>query len=274
MIQPIVPIEYHQFSPGRWQAVSGNAIVERTVSLTVNNEVWLSFMCTPMDLEALAVGFLFNEGLISSMADIASVRLCASGDNVDVWTYKSLESPARWRRTSGCSGGATSVEDGEMASGMMPIQVQHWVFTPHQISELVINLFEGQTLYREAGGVHSSALSDGKRILVATEDVGRHNTLDKLAGRCLMEGIQVANGIILSTGRISSEMLQKAARLGAAVVISRTAASSLAIQMAQQFGITLIGYARRERFNVYTHPERVGSFHTQAIQAKRITHEQ
>jgi FdhD protein len=90
-----------------------------------------------------------------------------------------------------------------------------------------------------------------------TEDVGRHNTLDKLAGRCLLDGRSAAGQVLLTTGRISSEMAQKAVRMGAPIVISRTSPSSLAIAVAEQAGVTLIGYARRDRFNVYTHPERI-----------------
>jgi len=118
-------------------------------------------------------------------------------------------------------------------------------------------LLSSQELYRETGGVHTSALSDGEKILIVAEDIGRHNTLDKIAGRCLMENIWPDERILLTTGRISSEMLQKAARLGADAVISRTAPSSLAVEMAESLGITLIGYARRDRFNVYAHEERI-----------------
>jgi FdhD protein len=122
---------------------------------------------------------------------------------------------------------------------------------------LINQLFESQQLYRTSGGVHTSALCDGQRIQIVAEDIGRHNTLDKIAGRCLLEGISLPRRILLTTGRISSEMLQKSARLKASIVISRTSPSSLSIELAQKWGITLIGYARRNRFNIYTHPERI-----------------
>ena len=123
---------------------------------------------------------------------------------------------------------------------------------------MVDQLFESQALYRETGGVHTSMLSDGKQVVMAAEDIGRHNTLDKISGLCLLQHRWPATRILITTGRISSEMLQKAARLQAPVLISRTSPSSLSIEMAQRYGITLIGYARRQRFNVYTHPGRVG----------------
>jgi FdhD protein len=124
-----------------------------------------------------------------------------------------------------------------------------------RVGELIELLSEVQNLYRESGGVHTSALSDGERILIAAEDIGRHNTLDKIAGRYIMERISPVRKIILTTGRISSEMIQKAGRIGAGVVISHTSPSSLSVQMADELGITLIGYARRDRFRIYTHPE-------------------
>lgn len=247
------PIQYHQVSPGQWETIDAEVIVETPVSLTVNGDVWLTFMCTPIDLEAMAIGFLFNEGLIKSAEEVADVRLCASGDNVDVWLHHSVDKPVKWRRTSGCTGGMTSV-DHEAPS--QPI-ANGGVLGADQVGKLINQLFESQQLYRASGGVHTSALCDGQNILVVAEDIGRHNTLDKIAGHCLMEKIDSSKRIILTTGRISSEMLQKSARLKASIVISRTSPSSLSIELAQKWGITLIGYARRNRFNIYAHPERI-----------------
>ena len=247
------PITYHQYSPGQWEVIQAEVIVETPVSLTVNGELWLTFMCTPVHLEAMAVGFLYNEGLIESLDEIADIRLCAAGDNVDVWTNLPIEKPQQWQRTSGCTGGMTSVLNHTRGKritngGTLPAQ---------RIGELIAQLFESQELYKSSGGVHTSALSDGKRITITAEDIGRHNTLDKLAGRMLLEKIHMPRKIILSTGRISSEMLQKANRMGVSIVISRTSPSSMSIELAETLGITLIGYARRNRFNVYTHPQRI-----------------
>jgi len=129
---------------------------------------------------------------------------------------------------------------------------------PDAIGQIVEMLFASQELYRETGGVHTSALSDGEKIIFAAEDIGRHNTLDKIAGLCLMNNVWPVTRILITTGRISSEMLQKAARIQAPILISRTSPSSLSIEMAERYGITLIGYARRNRFNVYSNSQRVG----------------
>ena len=247
------PIQYIHVDADGAQPVDSSVIVEQSVALTVNGDVWMEFMCTPIDLEALAVGFLYNERIIDSLSEVVDVRVCEHRDNVDVWLDHTAEKPRSWRRTSGCTGGVTAV----LASAEPSISSNGWVVTPAQITHLIQNMFEAQELYRLSGGVHSSCLSDGERIYVTMEDIGRHNTLDKIAGRCLIENIHLSNKIILTTGRISSEMLQKAARLKAAILVSRTSPSSLSIALANQVGITLIGYARRNGFNVYSHPQRV-----------------
>jgi len=253
MNPPNKSINFVKFELDHSELIDSEVIVEMPVSLTVNGNVWLTFMCTPIDLEAMAIGFLFNEGVITNLNDIASVHLCASGDNVDIWLYKSLKKPEKWRRTSGCTGGITFVED--QFSPVIP--ENGYILSASKVHKMVGDLFETQVLYRSSGGVHSSALGDGDRIRVMAEDIGRHNTLDKIAGKILLGNIELERKIMITTGRISSEMLQKSARMGASFVISRTSPSSLSIEMAERWGITLIGYARRNRFNVYTHAHRI-----------------
>ena len=256
MITPQKAIHYERYEFNKWKPYNAETIVETPVSLTVNGEVWLTFMCTPVNLEAMAVGFLYNEGILENMDEVEDVRVCKHGDNVDVWLNRTVEQPKSWRRTSGCSGGLTAVET--LARVDVSFDGDKPRVQPEVIGHLIEMLFESQELYRETGGVHTSALSDGEKILIVAEDIGRHNTLDKIAGLCLMNSVWPQTRILITTGRISSEMLQKAARLQAPILISRTSPSSLSIEMAELYGITLIGYARRHRFNVYSNSQRVG----------------
>jgi len=256
MNTPRKEIEYDKYEFKKWEHLDSETIVETPVSLTVNGEVWITFMCTPVDLEALAVGFLYNEGIVENMDEVADVRLCEHGDNLDVWLNHPAEQPTSWRRTSGCTGGVTAVD--LLAKPNVSFSADRLKVQPEAVGRLVEMLFESQELYRDTGGVHTSALSDGVKILVSAEDIGRHNTLDKIAGLCLMNNIWPETRILITTGRISSEMLQKAAQLNAPILISRTSPSSLSIEMAERYGITLIGYARRHRFNVYSNGQRVG----------------
>lgn len=250
---PFTPIQFTKISNHGWESAAGGIITEANIGLTVNGQLWLTFMCTPTLLEALALGFLFNEAIIQSMSEIEVMRPCDNGDNIDVWLNRAVEKPPHWRRTSGCTGGFTSESAQEKTEKLV---------TDEKTSiEVVLSwmdqLLENQELYREVRGVHCSILTDGENLLTQAEDIGRHNTLDKLAGLLLMDRIPPGKRMIVTTGRISSEMLQKSARIGAAILVSRTSPSSLSIQMAQDLGITLIGYARRSQCNIYTHPERI-----------------
>jgi FdhD protein len=255
MIPPQKAIHYERYEFKKWKPYDADVIVESPVSLTVNGKVWLTFMCTPVNLEAMSVGFLYNEGILQSMEEVENVHVCEHGDNVDVWLNRSVEQPQSWRRTSGCTGGVTAVD--ALARADVSFNGDQPRVEPEAIGRLVEMLFESQELYRETGGVHTSALCNGDNIIFAAEDIGRHNTLDKLAGLCLMNNIWPTTRILITTGRISSEMLQKAARLQAPILTSRTSPSSLSIEMAERYGITLIGYARRDRFNVYSNPQRI-----------------
>ncbi len=255
MTNPTKSVQYQFFQNEKIEQVDAQIIVEAPVSLTINGENWLTFMCTPIQLDALAVGFLFNEGVIASLDEVADLRVCENNENVDVWLTHSAEKPKHWMRTSGCGGGQTT--GGTNLNPGLADRQNDVVLKAEQIPSLLAMLDDEQSLYRLAGGVHTSVLSDGTQRILAAEDIGRHNTLDKLAGQMLLNGSKPNAGVILTTGRISSEMMQKSIRLGASVVISRTSPSSMSVELAEKQGITLIGYAKRHRFNLYTHPERL-----------------
>jgi FdhD protein len=246
-------VKFQQFRSGKQQEVEGELIVESPVVLYVNGELWLTFMCTPNNLEALALGFLYNEGVINSLDQVIDIHICESGDIIDIWLGHHVDKPKEWKRTSGCTGGYTATDlqsiSPEINNGM--------TLEAGYVRNLIERLFESQDLYSKAGGVHTSILTDGELVTVMAEDIGRHNSLDKIAGMCLLENINLTKIILLTTGRVSSDMLQKAARIGASIVITRTSPTSLSVELAEKWGITLIGYARRDRFNLYTHPGRI-----------------
>jgi FdhD protein len=219
----------------------------------VNAQPLVSLMCTPTWLEELALGFLFNEGLIEGLDEVAVLELCGGSRSVDVWLEHDIEAPKLRIITSGCSGG-TTFED--VASVHHEIESDLRV-TPQQITHLMQQFLQATAIYRRAGGIHGAVLADRERLLCVAEDVGRHNALDKIAGICLRRGHALRDHILLTTGRISSEVVNKVARMGVPIVISRTSPTSLSIQLAQAWGITLIGYTRRRSFRVYAGAERV-----------------
>jgi FdhD protein len=252
MIPATRPVRYIKYSSdGSFEEKDAAVAYETPVTLSVNGETWLTFSCTPYQLEELAAGFLYNERVINSIEEVASMHVCSDSTNIDVWLEHAVTRPAHWTRTSGCSGGFTGVSP---SIETIPSSRQ---FSPDIILENMQQLLRKQDLYHETGGLHCSALSDGENICLVAEDIGRHNTLDKLAGQLLMRKLVLFDRLILTTGRVSSEMLQKSMRMKASVVVSRTSPTSLAVSQAEQAGITLIGYARGSQFLVYTHSVRL-----------------
>lgn len=249
----LINVKFQQIRNNRSKMVEGDMIAESPVALYVNGELWLTFMCTPNNIDALAVGFLYNEAVIETYTEVLDLHICDNWDIIDIWLNHNIQKPKEWKRTSGCTGGYTSAD----LYSVKPVLIDGTTLESKQVHKLVDTLLGAQNLYSKAGGVHTSVLTDGESVTVMAEDVGRHNSLDKIAGKCLLEGIALSKKILLTTGRISSDMLQKAARIGASIVISRTSPTSLSIELAEKWGLTLIGYARRDRFNIYTHPGRI-----------------
>lgn len=247
------PTTYTGYYDADCRPVRGVVPVEELVTIYVNGQPLVNLMCTPVQLEELALGFLFNEGMIEELDEVAVVELCGGGRCVDVWLEHDVEAPQLRVITSGCSGG-TTFEDVASAHYRVQSDVQ---VTPQQATQLMDGLSNAAAIYKRAGGIHTSALADGERLLFAAEDIGRHNTLDKLAGMCLQQGLSTRDHMILTSGRVSSEMMNKAARMAIPVVVSRTSPTSLSVQLAEAWNITLIGYTRRRSFRVYAGEERV-----------------
>lgn len=246
-------IKYFHVDAQEWQLNETRIVIEQEIPLIVNGKVWMEMLCTPDHLDYLGVGFLFNEGLIKSSEDLVSVSVCESGDYVEIKTTQEIIQPRYFHRTTGCSGGVTAVQ---LPDQPIP-ELKNVHLSPDSIYRLIQKFESLQKDYLESRGVHCSALSDGNEILVLLDDVGRHNTLDKLAGYCIVNQISLPQPVVLTTGRISSEMLQKSARIGSSLIISLTSPNNYSIELAEAWGITLVGYSRRNSFNLYTHPERI-----------------
>ncbi len=253
MSNGVVSFTFDEFHHG-WSTVESEVIEEGFVSIFVNGEELATVMCSPRDQERLAIGFLCNEGIISSLDEVRALHVCPSGACVDVWlTRSNFVRPTRLILTSGCGGGVTF---DDLTKTVDPLESAITI-RPEKLAQLLIEMQQRGTLYARSRGVHTAALSDGERIIALAEDVGRHNTIDKMRGACLIEKIDSRDKILLCTGRISSEMINKAARMGCPIVASRTSPTSLSVQLARQWNITLAGYVRRDQMKVYAHPERL-----------------
>jgi FdhD protein len=253
MSDGVVTFTLDQFHHG-WSTIEGEVIEEGFVSIFVNGEELATVMCSPREQDRFAIGFLCNEGIINSLDDVRAVHVCPSGACVDVWLTRSdFVRPNRLILTSGCGGGVTF---DDLTKTVEPLQSSITI-GPQKLAALLIEMQQRAALYARSRGVHTAALSDGEKIIVLAEDVGRHNTIDKIRGACLIEKIDPRNKILLCTGRISSEMINKAARMSCPIVASRTSPTSMSVQLAREWNITLAGYVRRDQMKVYAHPERL-----------------
>jgi FdhD protein len=237
-----------------WTRADGEVIGEAVITINVNGEELVSLMATPAQQAELALGFLLNEGFIEDPTDVDHIHVSEDGCCVDVWLHKAVEIPEKRVITSGCGGGVT-FEQLENNINQVNADLR---LSPRELFEMFRRLHFPDSLHARARGVHASGLTDGERILALAEDVGRHNTIDKIVGICLKQDIHTTGKALLATGRISSEMLRKGARMGCPIIASRNSPTSLSVKMADAAGITLVGYARQGRLRAYTHAYRLG----------------
>ena len=243
------------------QAVERELSVVREAPLTifVNGRELLTLVTTGDANRELAIGFLLSEGFLADRGDLRSLREDSEEGLVEVEVTGDLSAIEElWGRrtvTSGCGKGATfyslldSIQARPVAEGFS--------VSPDQVTGLMAELNRLSHLYRETRGVHNSALADTEKILVFRDDIGRHNAVDKIRGACFLEEIPLEDKLILTTGRLTSEIVIKVAKMEVPILVSRSAPTSLGIELAQRMNLTLIGYVRGERMTVYCGGERV-----------------
>ncbi len=257
-MKPIKELKAVKWKENNHETINTAVPREAVVTLYLNDEELATLLVTPHKLKELAVGFLFSEGILKRIADLKKVLVDDKKGIIWVETErKTYLGKLIHKRflTSGCGKG-TSFLDISGIKEMKKLDSEMRV-TREKISELMKAMFKQAELYKAAGGIHSSALSDGDKIIAMSEDIGRHNTFDKILGECLLGGTDTKNKILLTTGRISSEMLLKAAKTEIPVLISRSAPTNLAVEAAEKLGVTLAGYARASSVRVYANDWRI-----------------
>ncbi|MFC2011287.1 formate dehydrogenase accessory sulfurtransferase FdhD [Chloroflexota bacterium] len=236
-------------------------VVAREFPLTIilNNHELVTLLCSPKDLRYLAIGFLFSEGLIGSKSEIKKIMVDDQRGVVRVETEgdDALADELVFKRfiTSGCGRGASFYNAADVHN-QVKVESQTQIST-NEVLILMNEFVRHSEVFKTTGGVHSAALCDTKGILVFNEDIGRHNAIDKIFGECILEDIPTNEQVIITSGRISSEILLKVAKRNLPILISKSAPTDLGVKLANDLGITLLGFVRGKRMNVYTNNWRV-----------------
>ncbi|MDA8234634.1 MAG: formate dehydrogenase accessory sulfurtransferase FdhD [Clostridia bacterium] len=234
-------------------------VKESPLTVHYNDIELVTLLCTPEYMEDLGLGFLYSEGLLKDYDNVVKIKV--DEEKGIIWIESNqtdlIAEKLFLKRyiTTGCGKGTTfyNVMDSALVKNIdSPLTI-----TGEQIFKLMKEFQHRSELFQETGGVHSCALSDGEKLLIFREDIGRHNALDKIVGNCFRERTSLVDKIILTSGRISSEILLKVAKMGVSTVVSRSAPTDLAVKIGDELGVTIVGFVRGNRMNIYTHPQRI-----------------
>jgi FdhD protein len=232
-------------------------ITEALIRIVANGQELAVASHLPEMQRELAIGFLLSNGLISSLEDVLDWELDGERGVIYLEIRQKLPAAVLSSRKKAIGSGCMAVAQVISTDDLTPMGPGLAIPSP-LIQEAAMALQAGSDLFRETGGVHSAALcqEDGSIILRA-EDVGRHNAFDKIAGACLLSGVDVSRCFAVCTGRLSSEIVTKAWRLGLPILASRSSTTSRAVEIARKAGITLLGFVRKKKMNVYSAPWRI-----------------
>jgi FdhD protein len=237
----------------------GVVAVERPLTIVLDEQELVTLLCSPADMDYLAAGYLFAEGFIEDRKEIKRLNVDSDRGVVRVSTIGGTgqDREVLFRRliTSACGRGAAFYS---AADAVRPARVgSRTAVTPSGIRSLVDEFNELSCLFESTGGVHSAALADAHHILLRNDDLGRHNAIDKVFGECIMKGMTTEGRVIISSGRVPSEMVLKAARGRVPILVSLGATTDLGVRLADDLGITLVGFVRGKTMTVYSNRWRV-----------------
>lgn len=257
MDQRFDTVRVFRIKDGTGQYIDDPVTKETPLTIYLNDEELVTLLSTAEHLEELAVGFLKSEGFLKSREDIKNISVDSQLGAVRVSARSSVIAEQTFLKryiTTGCGKGTSFYHLSDAVS--RPLETQFKI-KAGDIFELMVQAQRKSDLFKMTGGVHSSAICTSEEIIFFREDIGRHNTVDKLIGRCFLDGIDTNDKILITTGRISSEILIKVAKMGVPLIASRSAPTDLAIKHAEDLGVTIAAFVRNQRMNVYTYPDRV-----------------
>lgn len=233
-------------------------IREQRIALYLNGHKLLSSMSLPQDQDAYAIGFLMSEGVIESMRDVQSIQVAQDGLSVHIQAKineQNIENLFHEKTlTSGCCVGVSANFEGKIVEKFISTKVQ---LPTQRLWDLIAHFATPTELFESTGCVHKAVLVLPNDQEIVSQDVGRHNAIDKVVGKARLQHIDTSEAILIVSGRLSMEMVIKAAMHDIPIVISRSATTELGIKSAQLLGITLVGFARDDVCNIYTHPQRI-----------------
>ncbi|WP_411970502.1 formate dehydrogenase accessory sulfurtransferase FdhD [Priestia megaterium] len=241
--------------------VEDKIVTEFPVTVKINEEEFVTMVCSPQYIEDMVIGYLASEGVIRAYTDIKNIWVQEKEGYVHVTIDKLnpyFQNLQNKRYITSCCGasrqGFVFINDALTAKKMNDISVE---LSIKDCFQLMNKLQQSAATFQETGGVHNAAICDKNGFMLSRMDIGRHNALDKLYGYCLKHHISIRDKVVVFSGRISSEILLKVAKIGCEVVLSKSAPTELALNLAEELGITTVGFIRNDSLNIYTCPERI-----------------
>jgi FdhD protein len=248
-----------RFDKNSWIKKTDSVAEETQFSLFVNGAELATFLCSPCDQTSLGLGYLVSEGIIQKKSDVLSINFQEMEHYVDIKLDPSIKLDqlvgSKKVQTSGCGKGSIflrSLQEINLLSFQQTLS-----FPVSSIYPLMREFQMSSGIFLATGGVHSVALCTTSEILIHKEDIGRHNAVDKILGEAFQRGTPTRDKALLLSGRMAVEIVQKAGRAGIQILLSKSAPTSMAIDMANKIGMTLVGFIRGDRMNVYTHSKRI-----------------